>query len=203
MNLYRVLAAVTASAIAAVLLAAPANADSGTSPVTLTITSGTLSISMPGSTLALTATSNASSTNTATTSLGLVTVTDSRSASPASWSTTVSSTDFVAPTPTAANSKTPPPIPVSNISYTVYGSDSTNAGALSQAQGNSGSLITGNTAAHATYTAPLSTSPQAFVSTNTGVGDAVVTWNPFITITIPSTAVAGVAYAATITQSVL
>ena len=195
-NLSRLLIAAAASAVAVLVLTVPANAASPTTPVTLTIQGGTLDISLPSAGTALTATTTAAAA-TVSASLGLVTVTDARSISPATWNASVNSSDFTG--------TDVPAIPAADISYTVF----TTADTANAANAAAGSVLTQTygkietISPAATSSTILSNSDQVLVSAKAGVGDNVVTWNPKITVTIPSTTVAGVLYTATITHSVL
>jgi hypothetical protein len=148
---------------------------SATTTMTFAVTVGTLAITAPNtSSLGAGLPGN----NIGPSPLGNVSVIDSRAALSAGWTTTVASTDFTTGTGTAAET-----IPASDVNYdpgtpaktgtvTVTGTDVT-----------------------------LSNSPQAVV-VGTGVtGDNTATWNPELTVAVPSAAVGGT-YTATLTHSV-
>lgn len=203
MKLSRLLVAVSASAIAVLSMSVPANADTTTTtpstppsstPVTLSITAGSLSVSMPGAGVPLDAVAGQT---TVASALGLVSVIDLRGSATASWNATVVATAL------SAGSGTPP-IPASAIGYTVVDSMAhapagyDPAGVLAQTSGKAVTL----SPALANSTLGGASALIAVAASN-GVGTSTVTWNPLITVTIPTTAISGTAYGATVTHSVL
>jgi len=148
-----------------------------------TLSGGSISISEPSATGGVDLGTVAAGTLVLSHSLGAVTVSDTRGALVATWTSTVSSTDFVVTTAgstPAANEK----VGVANIAYV--------AGA---ATSQSGGVFAGG--AVASMALPdISRVAGTFVGT--GVGSA--TWNPTLTFTLLSSQVAG-KYTGQITHS--
>jgi uncharacterized repeat protein (TIGR01451 family) len=151
---------------------------SGTSPgctVTVAVVAGGLSITTPAGV----GLGSAAPGGTISANLGTVQVTDNRGFG-ASWTATVATSAFSTGTGIPVET-----IPAGNGTYDIS--------ALSQATGS------------ATFTfAPattLSTTPQAVVSATNVAGNTTATWNPLISVSVPSTIIAG-PYTGTITHSV-
>ena len=167
-----------AAAVAAAIVPAGSAlaAGTGSTTTTFTISTGTLSISVP-------ATANmgtvASGSTHVSALLGDVQVTDLRAALAGSWTTTVSSTNFVTGTGTG-----PETVPNSDVTYDP-GDVVASTGTGTFTPGTPGTLG----------------SPITAFSATSEVGDTVVTWDPQITIQIPAGAVNGT-YTGTITHSV-
>jgi hypothetical protein len=177
----KVLAAAVSGMALAALAAGPAQA--ATTTATFTLTGAGLSISAPS------ATNLSASTNIGTTSLsaalGTVTVTDARGGLLGSWTATVSSTDFVTNAQSASNT-----ISKANASYW-SGVATPGVGQVAVPIGQQ--LLSVNAVALDVQRTAVST---------TGVtGNAVVTWNPTVGVTVPTDVVAGT-YTGTITHSV-
>lgn len=163
------------------LLAAPASAGTG---VTFTVNSGALSIAEPSTTANL-GTALSSITGTSVTGkLGSTTVTDARG-SLAGWAASISSTNF--------DDGASHVIPAGNAKAYVLATDGPTL-VQGIAVPSAGSYLTSATGL------TLSNSGQSFV-TATATGSNQVSYNPSLTITIPSTVVAGT-YTGTVTQTV-
>ncbi|WP_380277485.1 hypothetical protein [Kitasatospora purpeofusca] len=106
--------------------------------------------------------------------IGPVNVTDLRALLSASWTVTASSTDF-------ANG--PSTIPATSATYVP------------------GTVTTTGTITATTTSVTLSNSPQAVVTGSSGVGDNTATWNPTVTVSLPTGAIGGI-YTGTLTHSV-
>ena len=161
---------------------APIAAQAGTGPTSTTfkVSGGALNISTPDSANLGTATIGAANVSG---SLGTVTVTDQRaSLSLASWTTSVTSSAFV--TGGAGTNET---IPATAVGY--------NPG-LQTASTGVGVFAPGVL----TALGNISTPQPAFTAV-AEVGATSVSWNPTITVTLPSAVVAGT-YTGTITHSV-
>jgi hypothetical protein len=178
-----VLAAGSVLAIATALPAAAAtssrSARAGSDPPTstsFTVTNGALTISVP---ISVNLGSGNPGTTIGPTAFGPVTVTDNRASLTASWTATVSSTDFLTGAGTPAET-----IPAGDATYTTD--------AVS---------TTGKITVTPTPSVILSGSPQTVVAGSAGVGDNSATWDPTITIAVPSAAVAGL-YTGTVMHSV-
>lgn len=171
-----VAASLIAGAVVALANPLPASADqSGTTPVTISVTSGTIDITVPTGPVSLGAVATSGSAQTVTNTLGNVTVTDSRGGT-TGWVVTASGTDFTGP---------------QSISVSAPGSSSYNT---------PGATVTGTAIVTASNLDPLY--PPGPVQTATGVsGINTATWNPTISVTIPANALAGT-YSSTITHSV-
>jgi hypothetical protein len=168
-----------ATLLGAIALALPVSA-AGTS-TTFTLAGGSLSVSVPTSKdLGSVATGTASISG----QLGTVTVTDNRGVLLGSWSASVSSTDFT--TGGATSNET---IDKGKGAYWSGNATATSGTATFVP----GQLTSGNAQ-------DLSVSRTAF-SASAIVGNNSASWNPTVTITIPSGAVAGT-YTGTITHSV-
>jgi hypothetical protein len=164
------------------MVAAPIAAQASTGPTSTTfqVNGGSLAISTPTSAnlgSAAIGAANVSST------LGAVTVTDQRaSLSLASWTTSVTSSAF-----TTGGSSSNETIPATDVGY--------NPGAPT-AQTGIGVFAPGLL----TALGNIST-PQPAYTAVTEIGATSVSWNPTITVTLPSSVVAGT-YTGTITHSV-
>lgn len=158
------------------------SASAGT-PITFDLAAGTLSILQPSTTASFgTATASATGT-TVSGHLGTTTVTDTRG-SLAGWTVSISSTDF---SDGASHS-----IAVTNAKAYILPADGPTV--------TSGIAVPSTAYVSAGTGLTLANSGQTFV-TATATGSNVVTYNPTITVTIPSTAIAGT-YTATLTQTV-
>jgi hypothetical protein len=176
----RSLVVATAAGAFALAVALPASADTtGATPATVTVTGGVLSISVPTDAGSLGTVANSVNGATISGLLGQVQVTDSRSAAAGSgWVASVLSTAFTPPAIVGAA------VAASAVSYS--------AGTITKV-------------GTATYTAndPVSLTGVAAAVTATGItGDNSATWNPTISVRIPSGSGAGL-YSATITHSVV
>ena len=172
----QLVALVIAGTAAAGLVGAP-SAQADDTATTFTLTAGSLAVSSPVSKdLASAAAGSASLSAT----LGTVTVSDGRGALGGSWTASAVSTDFaIGATPTADEI-----IPKANVSYTAPVP----------------TLVSGTAVPVSAGAKTLSASTAVVTATLT-VGNNVVSWDPTITITLPSDAIAG-AYAGTITHSI-
>lgn len=171
-----VAASLVVGAVTALACPVPASADqSGTTPVTLSVTSGTLDITVPTGPVSLGSVSTGSTSQTVSQQLGNVAVTDSRGGT-TGWVTTANGTDFTGP---------------QNISVSAPGSSSYDTPAAT---------VTGAATVTASSLNPLY--PPGPVQTATNVsGNNAAVWNPTISVTIPANALAGT-YSSTITHSV-
>lgn len=171
----------SAAALCAGILAVAAPGQAADTTTTFTITAGGLSISAPASkSLGSVATGSSS----VSAQLGSVTVTDERGALLGSWTATVSGTDFTTGGATANET-----IAKANASYWSGAATATSGTAtFTPGQANAGAAQT------------LAASRTAF-SASAAVGNNSATWNPTVTVTIPSAAVSGT-YSGTITHSV-
>lgn len=168
---------VVGAVAAALTTALPADAaTSGTTAVTFSLTGGALDITVP----AAAAFGDFPVNNpTAGGNLGAVVVSDSRGNAGAAWTTSVSSTAFVGSGTAAGNT-----LPAANIAY------------------DPGVISATNVSASGVPLAALSESPQPTVAGTGGTGINFATWNPSLTVTIPSTAAVAGDYSATVTHSV-
>jgi hypothetical protein len=173
-------AAVSGIALAAVV-AGPAHA--ATTTTTFTLTGAGLSISAPAS-ANLSASTNIGSVSLGS-ALGTVTVTDARGGLLGSWTAAVSSTDFVTNAQSSSNT-----ITKANVSYW-SGVATVTAGQVAVPVGQQLTALN----------AVALSSQQNAVLTSGVTGNAVVTWNPTLSITVPADVVAGT-YTGTITHSV-
>jgi len=174
------IAAVSGMGMGAVFLtvACPlqASADqSGTTPVTLAVTSGTIDITVPNGPVSLGTVASSSSAQTVTQQLGDVTVTDNRGGT-TGWVVTANGVDFTGP---------------QTISVSVPGSSSYNTPAAT---------VTGTATVTASNLSPIyPPGPVQTAANVSGINSA--TWDPTISVTIPANALAGT-YSSTITHSV-
>ncbi|MFD8527962.1 hypothetical protein ACFV0L_11195 [Streptosporangium canum] len=168
---------VIAAAIGFGLVAAtslPAVADD--TVVTFSITAEGLTVSAPGSANLGPVASGAASVSG---QIGPITVTDDRGTLNGSWNATVISTDF-----TTGEGTGPETIPNINVSYSPGpATATTGTGTFTPGPGGI-----------------VNVPRVAFAGTEL-VGNDSVTWNPTLTVTIPSAAVAGT-YSGTVTHSV-
>ncbi len=154
--------------------ALPASAADTT--VTFSITTAGLTVSAPGSaSLGSVASGSASIAG----EIGPVTVTDLRGTLGGSWTATVTATDFV-----TGGATGPETIPVINVSYA--------PGALVSSTG-TGTFTPG--------AGGIINVPRTAFTGTALTGNNTATWNPTLTITIPSATVAGT-YTGTVTHSV-
>lgn len=160
-------------------LVAPAGAADTTA--TFTLSAGALSVSAPASAALGSGATGSASLGA---QLGAVSVTDARGALLGSWTASASSTDFTTGTATADET-----IGKANAAYW--------SGA---ATASSGTAVFLPGQAAALNAQDMSTARTAFSASGT-VGNNSASWNPTVTVTIPSAAVAGT-YSATITHSV-
>jgi hypothetical protein len=156
--------------------AGAAGASTGPTNVTFTVVTGTLSLTAPDSVSFGTTTAGASSVSG---SLGTVTVSDSRSTLGRGWTATVSSTDFTTGTGTGNQD-----VPAANVSYSP---------GLATATSGTGTFLAGLGGA-------LGSARNAFTASLES-GTTSVSWNPTVTVTLPSSIAAGT-YTGTITHSV-
>ena len=156
--------------------AAAAGAATGPTAVTFTVATGTLSITTPDAVNFGTAPVGATSVSG---SLGTVTVSDTRSAALRGWTASVTSSDFITGTGTGNQD-----IPAANVSYSP-GLATGTSGTGTFTPGLGGALGSARTA----FTASLES------------GSTTVSWNPTVTVTLPSNIAAGT-YSGTITHSV-
>ena len=153
--------------------AVPAGSDPDTT-VTFTVSTGTLSITVPSAANLGTGTDGSNIIG----SLGIVSVADDRGLLSASWTVTASSTSF-----TTGSGTGPETIPASNALYIP------------------GRVTPVGTITVTPTTITLSGTPQTVVAGTAGVGDNDASWNPTISVAIPSVAVGGI-YTGTLTHSV-
>lgn len=168
-----------ATAVAGVIATAlPAHAADTTT--TFSLAAGALSISAPASHDL----GSGSAGGNVSGQLGTITVTDNRGALGGSWTATVSSTDFTTGGGTADET-------IGKAQATYWSGAATASSGV--AAFTPGQLLAANAQT-------LGTSRTAFSATGT-VGNNSASWNPTVTVNIPSSAVAG-DYTATITHSV-
>jgi hypothetical protein len=156
--------------------AAAAGASTGPTAATFTVTTGVLSIFTPDAVNFGTAPAGASSISGL---LGTVTVTDTRTGALRGWTATVTSTDFVTGTGTGNQD-----IPAADVQY--------NPGLTTSTTG-TGTFLVG---AGGTLGSVRTACTASLETTST-----TVSWNPTITVTLPSNVAAGT-YTGTITHSV-
>jgi hypothetical protein len=176
-----VITGVTVGLLGLAALAVPAAAHAATSsdgPTTasFSVSGGLLSISAPDSASLGTVSIGAASVQA---QLGTVTVSDQRAAVSGDWTASVISSAFVTGGATSAET-----IPASDVSYSP-GAATSSSGTATFTAGSSGAIDTAQTA----------------FSAASEVGATSVSWDPTITVTLPSAVVAG-AYTGTITHSV-
>ncbi|HEY2238855.1 MAG TPA: hypothetical protein VGI21_08695 [Streptosporangiaceae bacterium] len=174
--LFVLLALALAPAAVSVSAAAAAGASTGPTTVTFTVQTGSLSITTPDSVSFGTASIGAT---TVSGSLGAVTVSDTRSTTLRGWIATVSSSDFITGTGTGNQD-----IPAANVSY-IPGLATSTSGTGTFVPGLGGALGSAKTA----FTGSLES------------GSTSASWNPTVTVTLPSNIAAGT-YSGTITHSV-
>ncbi|MET8438893.1 hypothetical protein ABZV61_40745 [Streptomyces sp900116325] len=162
--------------VAALSVPLPASADqSGTTPVTLSITTGTIDITVPTGPVSLGTVAASSSPQTVSAQLGNVTVADNRGGT-TGWVVTANGVDFTGP---------------QSISVSAPGSSSYNTPPAT---------VTGNAIVTASNLDPLyPPGPVQTATSVSGINSAV--WNPTISVTVPADALAGT-YSSTITHSV-
>ena len=174
----RVAVAAVGIATAATIALTTAPALAGDTTTTFTLAGNGLSISVPASVNLSTAGSTVIGASSLSGSLGTVTVTDNQGTLAHAWTATVSSTDFT--TGVGGANKT---VTKDNASYTPGTITSSGVGA-------------------AVGTPALSLATSAPVVTATAViGAMSASWNPTVSVTIPSSVIAGT-YSGTITHSV-
>jgi hypothetical protein len=163
------------------LTASPAQAAPGDTTVTFGVLAGGLSISVPASANLGTGAPGSVISG----QLGTVTVTDQRGLLVAIWTSTASTTVFKTGGGTAAET-------VGKASVSYFSGAATTVSGLN--------LTIGGVLLGIANALPL-TVPINAVAISAGVGNNVVSWNPTVVVTVPSTAVAGT-YTGTITHSV-
>jgi hypothetical protein len=172
-----VLVAAVGTVVAVALNALPAGAaQTGATTASFTLTSGTLGIAVPAT--AALGSFPVTSPNV-TGNLGTVTVADNRGLGPASWTVAVSSTNFVGSGAAVGND-----LDVTNIAY------------------DPGTITETNIVTTGIVVDPMATTPQNTVTAAGGFGVNAVSWNPELTITIPSDQQVTGNYTATVTHSV-
>lgn len=176
------LVALTIAGTAALALV-PAAANASTS-VTFTVSSGTLSIAEPSAQANLGSATATALGTTVSGALGSTTVTDNRG-SLAGWTVTMTGSDF-------SDGATPTPDTIAANQAVAWVS--------SVPTPTSGVAVVSTTYLTAATGLTLTTSGQTFMTATT-TGSNVVSYNPNLQVTIPSTAVAGT-YTGTITQTV-
>jgi hypothetical protein len=178
-------AGLTALAAATLLLVAlpglASAATTGTTTTTFTLTGGSISITVPSTTVNFGAGSVAAGSITA--QLGTITVNDGRGLLNGSWTSTVSSSRFIAGGQTAAE-----PIDATSVSYW--------SGAPTATSG-VGTLLGGEPTPGAAVA--ISAAQTAFTGGSL-IGNNSASWNPTL-ITTPSAAVVGT-YTGTVTHTV-
>lgn len=168
------------TALATIVPQAAYAATTGDTTVTFTISAGTLDITVPASV----SLGSGSPGGSITGQMGAVEVTDLRAALTATWTTTVSSTDFVTGGGTPAET-------ISNAAVSYW------SGPFTATTGNAVPTPGQPTAAQAQA---LSVPRTAFSLTG-GVGNNTATWNPSLIVAVPAAGVAGL-YTGTVTHSV-
>ena len=161
-------------------LAVPATAQAATvddTPTTFSITAGEMALTVPVSADLGTVAIGAASVQA---QLGAVEVSDQRASTDGGWTASVVSSDFgIGTTPTPAET-----IPAADVAYTSGSATATTGTGTFTPGGSAGAIDTAQTA----------------FSAASEVGAATVTFNPTITVTLPSAVVAG-DYSGTITHS--
>lgn len=183
----QLIALAIAGMTAAGFVAAPTASAEDTDTTFVLSAAGGLSISVPAAVELSSGTATGSSSVQA--QLGNVTVSDNRGALLGSWTASVSATDFVLSTVVGEPGEGES-IGKANVTYL-----SGLAGTLDGLLGLGGAFTPGQTAA----AQDLSTSRTAYSATLT-IGNTEVTWNPTVTVNLPSSAVVGT-YEGTITHS--
>lgn len=166
---------IAGTALAGVVVAPGAEAQTTTTTFTLTAAGG-LEVSVP--TAKQLSAGTATNAGTLAAQLGTVTVTDSRGALLGTWNAAASSTAFTTGLATANET-----IAATNVAY------------------NSGlpTIVSGTIVPVSTGAQTIDTAKNVVTATGS-VGNNSVSWNPTVTVTIPSTAVVG-DYTGTITHS--
>lgn len=175
----RVLGTIVAGLALSAAIAAPGAraAETGTT-ATFVVNGGSLAVSAPGS---ATLSSGVSiGTASVSASLGTVTVTDQRSVVGGSWTATVSSTNF-----TTGDGSSGKVIDNANAAYTT----------------GVATLVSGAAVVLTPAVAASLDSAQTAASASAVLGDAEVSWNPTVAVTIPDNVAAGT-YSGTLTHSV-
>jgi hypothetical protein len=173
---------VTIIAVAALLigsgeLASPPTAGAADTPTTFELDPGTLSLTVP--TQSVTLDTVTVGVSTVSGQLGTVSVDDERGLLPGSWTISVVSSDFVGDTTDVS-------LPASSVAYTpgdataTFGTADFTAGAAGEAIG----------------------TPQTAYSAADEQGSAGISWDPTITITLPSAGQVADIYSGTITHSI-
>jgi hypothetical protein len=168
------------SATAAALslgLTAPAMAAPGDTAATFTVTGGSLGITVPASAIL----SSGAAGTAVGGALGTVTVTDGRNNANAAWTTSASSTAF-----NIGAGGTNTTVDNTAVTYT--------PGAMAQ--------LTGGTDSTAVAGAGGTMGTAVDAASSTGFGLNSASWNPTLSIAVPSSSLSG-GYAGTITHSVV
>jgi len=162
--------------------ALPAAADpTDDSITTFAITAGSLNVTVPASKDLGSGTTGA---NTISAQLGTITIADTRGALLGTWTTTVSSSDFVTGGGTAAET-------ISAAAVTYWSGPATaSSGVATRTPGQA------NAAAAQTLDTPRTAFSATLIT-----GNNSTSWNPTVTVNVPSAVVAG-SYTGTITHSV-
>jgi len=172
-----IVTSVVASLIGSGVLAAPAAARAADTPATFELDPGVLTLTVPTQSVALdTVTVGVSSVSG---QLGTVSVDDERGLLSGSWRITVVSSAFVGDT-------TGVTIAASNVAYTP-GNPTATSGTADFTAGTAGEAID---------------SPQTAYSAAHEQGSAGISWDPTITITLPSAGQVADTYSGTITHSI-
>jgi hypothetical protein len=182
-------------------------ADTGSTPATITIDSGTLDISVPASTaqlvntVGLRALQPSTDPQKATAELGLVTVTDGRGVNGGGWTVTASAEDFTTANtvPIPATSATPTTSATAAPVLTIpvagpTGMSSYDAPVVTQ--GGPGTAILTKSGLFPLYPGGTVLSASEVVGMNTA------RWKPIIYVTVPPNTLVGT-YSSTVTHSVI
>ena len=160
------------------LLSLSGVAQAGTTNTTFTVSGGALSITVPGTTASLGTAGTGGSTSA---SLGTVAVTDVRGALAATWTSLVSASNFTG---------------TSHSQVIAVGQATYLPGLTTASSGIPGTFVPGN----ANVAFALSTA-GATAYTGASVGSNSASWDPTLTVSIPTTAVADI-YTGTVTHTV-
>jgi len=175
-------AAILATGLLPVAAFAATTSPAADTPVTFTVSGGEIGITAPTTTAVL---SDAAIGATASGSLGAVEVTDNQGLDGGSWTVDASTSIFT--TGAGPDFTTPETIPITDVGY--------DPGTVDDM------TITGTVTVTPTVIAIGDFTGSPTVVAATGIeGDNSVTWNPVITVKVPTTNVAG-GYAGTITNS--
>jgi hypothetical protein len=169
--------AAAAFMIACAELASPPAARAADTPTTFELDPGTLTLTVP--TQSVTLDTVTVGVSTVSGQLGTVSVDDERGLLPGSWTISVVSSDFVGDTTAVA-------LPASSVAYT--------PGVLTATFGTAD--FTPGTAGEAINT------PQTAYSAADEQGSAGISWDPTISITLPSAGQVADIYSGTITHSI-